>query len=58
MAEPVTKWYETVFHNEPLLLTDMEKLCRDMPALSKVLSPEQVRRMILIPLLALSLIHI
>ena len=45
-------WYETFFHNEPLLLTDMEKLCRDMPALSKVLSPEQVRRMILIPLLA------
>ena len=52
VAEPVTKWYETFFHNEPLLLTDMEKLCRDMPALSKVLSPEQVRRMILIPLLA------
>ena len=52
VAEPVTKWYETFFQNEPLLLTDMEKLCRDMPALSKVLSPEQVRRMILIPLLA------
>ena len=28
MAEPVTKWYETFFHNEPLLLTDMEKLCQ------------------------------
>ena len=50
-GDSIKKWYEEFFHNEPILMSDLEGIWKKTPELHELLNPQQEKRMIIIPLL-------
>lgn len=49
-ADYLKRWYQTLSHNEPILLRNMQELCEKTPPLRTFLQTKRVEHMIIVPL--------